>query len=81
MKRVVLLLILALAACAAPIKMDPLAFKVDKGDFEAVPKVCNSAYEHHGNKWPLVNFTNNTSFDLADLVQGKGQALKEKRAA
>lgn len=79
MKRVVLLLILALAACAAPIKMDPLAFKVDKGDFEAVPKVCNSAYEHHGNNVAVVNFTNNTSFDLADLVQGKGQALKGEK--
>lgn len=76
MKRIVFLLIPILAACAAPIKMNPLAFKVDKDDFTVIPKVCRSIYEHPGHNVAVVNFTNNTSFEIADLLQGKGQTGK-----
>lgn len=69
-----------MTACAVPIKHDPTAFTVDTGTKESIPPVCKSAYESAKIKVAVVNFTNNTTFDYANVVQTNIQGASERTA-
>lgn len=71
---------LFLAACASTIKIDPTTFTVDTGAKETIPPVCKSNYEFAKIKVAVVNFTNNTTFDYANVVQTNVQGSGEKTA-
>ncbi len=64
-------------ACATVPKVDPTAYPIDKGPREVVPKVCRAKYEAVFPRVAVVNFTNNSTFDYANVVQanvtGSGQ--------
>ncbi|MDI6776789.1 MAG: CsgG/HfaB family protein [Syntrophales bacterium] len=67
-----------MTACAIPIKHDPTAFMVDTGPKESIPPVCKSAYESAKIKVAVVNFTNNSTFDYASVVQTNIQGAGER---
>ncbi len=69
-----------LAACATVPKIDPMAYPIDKGPRESVPKVCKSAYEGNLAKVAVVNFTNNSTFDYANVVQTHVQGSSQRTA-
>ena len=69
-----------LAACAAVPKIDPMAYPIDKGPKESPPKVCKSAYEAISPKVAVVNFTNNSTFDYANVVQSHVQGSGQRTA-
>ena len=69
-----------LAACAAVPKIDPTAYPIDKGPKESPPKVCKSAYEAISPKVAVVNFTNNSTFDYANVVQSHVQGSGQRTA-
>jgi len=69
-----------LAACATVPKIDPMAYPVDKGPKESPPKVCKSAYESIFPKVAVVNFTNNSTFDYANVVQAHVQGSSQRTA-
>lgn len=71
---------LFLAACAGTIKFDPTQFMVDAGPKETIPPVCKSSYESANIKVAVVNFTNNTTFDYANVVQTNVQGTGERTA-
>lgn len=70
-----------LAGCAMPIKHDPTAFMVDTGPKESIPHTCKSAYESARIKVAVVNFTNNSTFDYANVVQTNIQGVGERTTA
>lgn len=61
--------LLFLASCATPIKHDPTSFNVDTGPKETIPNICRSAYSTGDFKVAVVNFTNNTTFEFAKMVE------------
>ncbi len=68
-----------LASCAgAVVKHDPSAFVTDPPDKERIPRVCKSAYESVIPRVAVVNFTNNTTFDYAQMVQASVQGSGQK---
>jgi curli biogenesis system outer membrane secretion channel CsgG len=69
-----------LAACATVPKIDPTAYPIDKGPKESPPKVCKSAYEAIFPKVAVVNFTNNSTFDYANVVQSHVQGSGQRTA-
>lgn len=60
---------LLLASCAGSIKLDPTSFNVDTGPKETIPAVCKSFYGSDNISVAVVNFTNNTTFEFAKVVQ------------
>jgi curli biogenesis system outer membrane secretion channel CsgG len=71
---------LFLAACATVPKIDPTAYPIDKGPKESPPKVCKSAYDAMLPKVAVVNFTNNSTFDYANVVQSHVQGASQRTA-
>jgi curli biogenesis system outer membrane secretion channel CsgG len=71
---------LLLAACAGTIKLDPTQYTVDTGPQETIPPICKSNYESTKLKVAVVNFTNNTTFDYANVVQTNVQGSGERTA-
>lgn len=69
-----------LAACAAVPKIDPMAYPIDKGPKESPPKACKSAYDAMLPKVAVVNFTNNSTFDYANVVQAHVQGASQRTA-
>lgn len=69
-----------LAACATVPKIDPMAYPIDKGPKESPPKVCKSAYDAMLPKVAVVNFTNNSTFDYANVVQSHVQGASQRTA-
>lgn len=59
-------------------KIDPLAFMVDTAEPEKIPPVCSSTYEAAIPKVAIVNFTNNTTFDYAKMVQASVQGAGQR---
>ncbi len=63
-------------SCGAAV-FDPTAFNPDTGAVETIPPVCKPAYEAAIPRVAVVNFTNNTTFEYAKVVQqnitGAGQ--------
>jgi curli biogenesis system outer membrane secretion channel CsgG len=68
-----LLIVCTVMACATAIKYDPTAFLPDKGEPEKIPQICKAAYEASIPRVAVVNFTNNTTFDYAKMVQSHVQ--------
>ena len=65
-----LFMVFFLTACAGQIKLDPTAFNTDTGPKESIPAVCKSFYGTSENtSVAVVNFTNNTTFEFAKVVQ------------
>jgi curli biogenesis system outer membrane secretion channel CsgG len=82
MKKTLLLLLLiaSLYGCAGVAKIDPTAFIPDTGPKETIPPVCKSAYELAIPKVAVVNFTNNTTFEYAKMVQASVQGSSQRTA-
>lgn len=68
-KFVLLLMTVFLASCAGAIKLDPTSFNVDTRPKETIPAVCKSFYQSGTISIAVVNFTNNTTFEFAKVVQ------------
>jgi curli biogenesis system outer membrane secretion channel CsgG len=81
-KRFALLFLAAffLTACATVPKIDPMAYPIDKGPKESPPKSCKSAYDAMLPKVAVVNFTNNSTFDYANVVQAHVQGASQRTA-
>lgn len=81
-KRFALLFIVSffVASCATIPKIDPTAYPIDKGPRESPPKVCKAAYESALPKVAVVNFTNNSTFDYANVVQSHVQGSGQRTA-
>jgi curli biogenesis system outer membrane secretion channel CsgG len=67
-----------LVSCATVTKIDPTAFIVDTGEIEKIPTVCKKAYESSIPTIAVVNFTNNTTFEYAKMVQTNVQGSGQK---
>jgi len=67
-------------ACATVPKVDPTAYPIDKGPRETVPKVCRASYESVFPRVAVVNFTNNTTFDYANVVQANVSGTGQRTA-
>jgi curli biogenesis system outer membrane secretion channel CsgG len=63
--------------CTHIAKIDPNAFIIDTYELEKIPDVCKKNYGMATPGVAVVNFTNNTTFDYANMVQasiqGSGQ--------
>jgi curli biogenesis system outer membrane secretion channel CsgG len=71
---------LVVACVGAPVKHDPMSFVTDPPDKERVPRVCKNVYESVIPRVAVVNFTNNTTFDYANMVQGSVQGTDQRTA-
>lgn len=72
---------LFIAGCMGdPIKYDPLSFIPDPPDKEEIPHVCKNTYENVFPRVAVVNFTNNTTFDYAEMVQAHVQGQSQRQA-
>jgi len=69
-----------LMSCATTVKLDPTAFNVDKGPREEIPAVCKGAYVTSGFGVAVVNFTNNTTFEYAKLVESSVRGAADRKA-
>ena len=69
-----------LTACAAVPKIDPTAYPIDKGPKESPPIICKAAYGSALPKVAVVNFTNNSTFDYANVVQSHVQGSGQRTA-
>jgi len=76
----ILLFITSLFGCATVAKIDPTAFIPDTGLKETIPPVCRSSYELAIPKVAVVNFTNNTTFEYAKMVQASVQGASQRTA-
>ncbi len=73
---------LVVTACAdMPVKYDPLSFAPDRSTKEKIPRVCKSTYEHVFPRVAVVKFTNNTTFDYAEVVQTHVQGQSRRKAS
>lgn len=68
-------------ACASVPRIDPTAYSVDKEPKWTPPKVCRASYESVIPKVAVVNFTNNTTFDYASVVQANVKGASQRSAA
>ncbi len=76
-----LVISIVLMACVdMPVKYDPLSFAPDPPDKEKIPRVCKSTYESVFPRVAVVNFTNNTTFDYAEVVQTHVQGQGQRQA-
>lgn len=79
-KGIILLLSIAIG-CAPPlVKIDPTAFIPDTGPKENIPPVCRAAYESVIPKVAVANFTNNTTFEYARVVQENVSGASQRTA-
>ncbi len=70
---------LIISGCAPQVvKIDPTSFLPDTGPKETIPQVCRSQYEAAIPKVAVVNFTNNTTFEYAKMVQMSVQGESER---
>jgi len=66
--------------CGAVVQVDPTAFNPDTDAKENIPLICKSAYEQAIPRVAVVNFTNNTTFDYAKMVQASVQGTSQRTA-
>ena len=79
-KLFLLLTTLFMASCAGVIKLDPTSFNVDTGPKETIPAVCKSSYTTGEISVAIVNFTNNTTFEFAKVVQSNVSGSSNRTA-
>jgi len=81
MKRVTIILISLIFSCApAVFKIDPTSFIPDTGPKENIPPVCRIAYESVTPKVAVTNFSNNTTFEYARVVQENVRGASQRTA-
>ncbi len=82
MKKKILIMILSIALGCAPavVKIDPTSFTPDTGPKENIPPVCRAAYESVTPKVAVTNFTNNTTFEYARVVQENVRGSSQRTA-
>ena len=80
MKKVVVVLIPAIFACAPIAKIDPTVFMPDLEQMENIPPVCKPAYESVIPRVAITNFTNNTTFEYAKMVQENVKGASQRTA-
>ncbi len=73
-------LLFLIISCAAPIKHDPTSFNVDTGPKETIPNICKSAYGSSESSVAVANFTNNTTFEFAKMVESHVQGARDRTA-
>jgi curli biogenesis system outer membrane secretion channel CsgG len=74
------LCILFLAGCASAPKLDLTSFVPDKAPKINIPPICRVKYEATIPLVAVVNFTNNTTFDFANVVQSQVQGSGQRSA-
>jgi curli biogenesis system outer membrane secretion channel CsgG len=74
------IIISMLSACATVARIDPTTFVTDTAEQETIPVVCKGAYEAAAFKVAVANFTNNTTFEYAKVVQASVQGSSERTA-
>jgi len=80
-KLALLLMTFLLASCAGAIKLDPTSFNTDTGPKETIPAVCKASYAAADNiSVAVVNFTNNTTFEFAKVVQSNVSGSSNRTA-
>ncbi len=71
-----------ITGCATAPKLDDLStFVVDKTPKMNIPAVCKAKYESSKPLVAVVNFTNNTTFDYATIVQTQVQGSGQRTTA
>lgn len=60
-------------------KVDPASMIREQAEKEQVPEVCKAVYDNPLPKVAVVNFTNNTTFDYANVVQTNMQARMQRQ--
>lgn len=76
----IFLLLFALGCAPAVVKIDPTSFTPDTGPKENIPPVCRAAYESVTPKVAVTNFTNNTTFEYARVVQENVRGSSQRTA-
>ncbi|MCX7793533.1 MAG: CsgG/HfaB family protein [Thermodesulfovibrionales bacterium] len=79
-KRAFIIFFLFLGCAPMVVKIDPTTFIVDTGPKENIPPVCRSAYESVTPKVAVANFTNNTTFEYARVVQENVRGASQRTA-
>ncbi len=70
---------ITISGCAPQIaKVDPTSFLPDTGPKETIPQVCRSQYEAAIPRVAVTNFTNNTTFEYAKMVQTSIQGKSQR---
>ena len=72
--------LLLLAGCATVPTLDLSTFVTDKSPKMQIPPVCKAKYESSKPLVAVVNFTNNTTFDFANVVQRQVQGSGQRSA-
>lgn len=73
-------LVLFISGCASAPKIDLTAFVSDKEPKIRIPLACKSKYDAPLPFVAVTNFTNNTSFDYANVVQSQVQGSGQRTA-
>ena len=73
-------MVLFISGCASAPKIDLTAFVPDREPKIRVPLVCKSKYDAPLPFVAVTNFTNNTSFDYANVVQSQVQGSGQRTA-
>lgn len=81
-KRLILsvFMVLFISGCATAPKIDLTAFVPDKEPKIRIPLVCKSSYDAPLPFVAVTNFTNNTTFDYANVVQSQVQGSGQRTA-
>ncbi len=84
LKTVMPSVVLSLTAfsCAPSVsKIDPASMVREQGEREQVPDICKAIYDNPLPRVAVLNFTNNTTFDYANVVQSNIQARAQRQTA
>lgn len=71
----------ALSCAPSVSKIDPASMVREQGEREQVPEICKAIYDNPLPRIAVLNFTNNTTFDYANIVQSNIQARAQRQTA
>lgn len=77
---ILIFILLAIGCAPAVVKIDPTSFMPDTGPKENIPPVCRAAYESVTPKVAVTNFSNNTTFEYARVVQESARGSAQRTA-
>ncbi len=75
-----ILMVMFFAGCASAPKIDLTAFTTDREPKIRIPLICKPKYDAPLPFVAVTNFTNNTSFDYANVVQSQVQGAGQRTA-
>lgn len=78
---IITLCMLIIAGCATAPKIDLTNFETDRSPKIVIPPICKPKYDAPLPLVAVVNFTNNTTFDFANVVQSQVQGASQRTAA